>query len=115
MASKYIVVKFGDLIRDETMNIGVITYGDGVFCSQFLKNWDRIRAAFKSPQMLIDNALSRLNDIKTEEQLKAVMERTGPYTPFEFAEPRPSLDSAESTLRWAAKFFLIEDGVKNAP
>lgn len=114
MTSKYVVVHAGDLHREEHMNVGVLAWEVSEDLSQsavhvrLLQNWSRLVAAFPSIANIREDIEKRLQAIKTYGDLIAVIDRMGPYTPFEFTEERPSTLTADVLLVEIAPHFLVE-------
>jgi hypothetical protein len=116
--SKYVVVKFGDLHRGESMNVAVLAWDhEGgprtPVLQAVLKDWTRVHRAFSSVlpdhrATLQSNVLNRLNEINTFEDYQTALARMNPYTPFEFTDERPSLTTAQECLTEVAAYFLQE-------
>lgn len=114
MTSKYVVVHAGDLHREEHMNVGVLAWEvaedlpKSVVHLRLLQNWTRLVAAFPSIANIRDDIEKRLQAIKTYGDYVAVIDRMGPYTPFEFTEERPSLLAPDVLIVEVAPHFLVE-------
>jgi hypothetical protein len=112
-SSKFIVVHFGYLIREEHMNIAVLAWEhdkgpDTPVFMKFIDDWSHVQASFPrgASEELRHDVTQRLTAIKTYGDYQKVRDRMGPYTPFEFTDERASLATPESTLESMAKFFL---------
>ncbi len=112
---RYTVVKFGDLNREETMNIAVLVWEhaigpDAPVIQTVLEDWTRIAKAF--PQSGADGwvreeVIRRLAGIKTFGDYERTYSKMGPYAPFAFREPYPSIAYPEQTLTSMVKWFLV--------
>jgi len=107
----------GDLNRGEHMNCAVLAWdaalGDEApVTTHLLKDWSRIDAAFfeglttDSRTSIHDNIIERLTAIKTYADFRRVVDKMGPYTPFEFTEDRGSIVSPRETAADMAAHFL---------
>jgi len=114
---RYTVVKFGDLNRDESMNIAVLVWEhDDNMDTPVLQRmidedgWKRIAVAFPKSGAdgeVRDDVIKRIQSIKTYREALTEMARFGAYTPFEFRSPYASLESTEYTLNYMANYFLF--------
>lgn len=120
-SSKYVVVRFGYLVRDEHMNIGVLAWeheaGDEApVLQQLILDWGPIARAFPhsgADGWVRDEVIQRLSAIKTFGDYKKVLDKMGPYTPFEFSDERASIAFPEDTLRIGVQHFLAPYGEKH--
>jgi hypothetical protein len=110
---KYVVAMCGDLNRGERMNVAVLAWDTeqglaSPVSLRLLKDWTRVHAAFPSSfgDMIQKQVETCLTDIRTYADFKRTLDKTGPYTPFEFTEERGSLESPENTVIGTAQFFL---------
>lgn len=108
--SWYVVVRFGDISRGETMNIAVCAWEpkgpDSPVYLAMLQDWQRVRTAFPRPLDLEEDARKRLSTIRTSADLDSY--QFTPYTPFAFSERMPSTLPASELLKLAVKVFLVE-------
>jgi hypothetical protein len=114
MASKYVVVRFGDLNRGEHMNVAVLAWehdvgSDTPVYQRMISDWTRIQQAFPksgADGWVQEEVIRRISSIRTLGDYERTKSEVGPYTPFEFTEERPSMASAVDTLEAMWKFFL---------
>ena len=122
-ASRYVVVKFGDLHRGETMNIGILAWDHPIpfneppppetpVMQRIIEEaeWARIFEAFPRGYNaeLREDVVNRLQAIKTYGDYMHVWNRMGPYSPFEFTEERPSVGGAGDLLEAMWKYFFVD-------
>ncbi len=107
----------GDLNRGERMNCAVLAWDDEAGAEapvtvHILKDWSRVTSAFWSnlqataSESLRENIVERIASIKTLADFRKTIDRSGPYTPFEFTEERGSIVSPEETAGDMAEYFL---------
>lgn len=115
--TKYVVAMCGDLNRGERMNCAVLAWDDtlGVDAPvtvHIIKDWTRIHLAFFShlppsgSESWRENIIERISGIKILGDFRRVIEKSGPYTPFEFTEERGSTVLPEETAADMAEYFL---------
>lgn len=115
---RFVVVRFGYLIRGEHMNIGVLCWEhnagpDASVLQQLLTDWTRILQAFPgsgADGWVKDEVLGCLGAVKTYGDYERVLSKMGPYTPFEFSEEKGSLAFPEDTLAIGVEHFLSDYG-----
>jgi hypothetical protein len=112
-SSRYVVVKYGYVNRGETMNIAVMAWEHAKgptmpVYQRVIPNWDRINQAFPraGAEDFQEDAVRRLEAIKTVGDYEHVLLRIGPYTPFEFTDERPSTATPQDTLEQMSRLFL---------
>jgi len=113
---RYVVVKFGYLVRDESMNVAVLVWEHNIgpqapVLKKLIEEegWARIARAFPksgAEGWVREEVLRRLSEIETVADYQKALQRMGPYTPFEFTEERPSIAFLDDTLRLMAEHFL---------
>jgi hypothetical protein len=110
---KYVVVKFGYLVRGESMNVAVLCWEHGIgpeapVLRRVLDDWTHVMASFPRAggYELRDDVLKRLAEIRTYGDYVRVLDKMSPYTPFEFTDERASIGFPEDTIESMAKFFL---------
>lgn len=113
MASKYVVLQYGNVMTGEYLNIAVYSYDvdedKPKVYSKFLENWDRINAAFGKDYIFESILDSYLKKIDTKETLQECIKNSNsPYSSLMFTEPRASLTAAETLAEDMAKTFLVE-------
>lgn len=119
MASKYVVLQFGNVMTGEYLNIAVFTYDldedKPKVYSQFLENWTRVNAAFnlqgdKNSDPILESLMDHwLKKIETKDALQeAIKSANSPWSSLMFTEPRASLLPAESLVEDMAKTFLVQ-------
>ena len=117
MSAKYVVAMCGDLNRGERMNCAVLAWDytlgvEAPVTAHLVADWERIRTAFFAHlppgafEGLRDDIIQRLSAIKTLKDFRTTLEKSGPYTPFEFTEERGSTVSPEDTAASMADWFL---------
>lgn len=119
MASKYVVLQFGNVITGEYLNIAVYTFDidedKPKVYSKFLENWTRVNAAFnlqgeKNADPILDSLMSNwLSKIETKDALQeAIKNANSPWSSLMFTEERASLLPAETLVEDISKTFLVE-------
>lgn len=117
-SSRYVVARFGYLVREEHMNIAVLSWehnaGDQTpVLQQIILDWEPIARAFPgagADGWVREEVITRLEAIKTFGDYRKVLDKMGPYTPFEFSDERPSAAFPEDTLRSTVQHFLAPYG-----
>jgi hypothetical protein len=115
---RYTLAQFGNLNRSESMNVAVLVWEHGVgpdtpVLLKIIDDWGPIVRAF--PESGADGwareeVILRLSGIKTFGDYERLCEKMGPYTPFEFRTPYPSIAFPEATLHSMADYFLAPYG-----
>ncbi len=115
---RYTIAKFGYLNREENMNVAVLVWEHGVgpdtpVLMKLIEDWDPIVRAFPgsgADGWVREEVIRRLSEIRTFGDYERTCEKMGPYTPFEFRQPYPSIGFPEETLSSMAKHFLAPYG-----
>lgn len=126
MVCRYVVAQFGDLNRGEVMNVAILTWelppgsnGDARLKPPkdtpvhllLLNDWSRVFAAFPkwgNGETIKEIISDRLRALRTYSDFENAVEDAGPYTPYQFTEPRASTETAVECLVDVAKYFLVE-------
>ena len=113
MPAYYSVVQyFPEVIRDERINIGVMTFdqnSETVYC-KFLDNWDRVAHFVNNEHQLRfvkEWAESAMKDPWTASEIRKTIEKQGVYSTVWFRELAGSLRPASQLVEDMAKSFLV--------
>lgn len=128
MTSYYSVVRFvPSALAEEFINIGVLTFGDGIVRGKFLDDWGRVER-FADPRklanaqafqdwvlesMLPEGPSDRRLRPMSEETLKRIASQWGGSV--QLSEPRGSLLEPDALLEDIATTFLIEPPPSQLP
>jgi hypothetical protein len=121
VASYYSVVQYlPDPVIDERINVGVVTYGDGLLRSRFLRNWGRVSQFGAEDVGFLEEFASRVQDACAEQMpldlpgsepidQKAIERMAeGWINSIQLTKPRASLLSPDALLADVADRFLRE-------
>lgn len=115
MPSQYIVIKFGNVITGEYLNIGVATFEiltEQPIYFKFITKWDRICKTFGADitgDIFLNSIVADISTFQTKQELfDYIRGSSSPYCSLQFTETRASLEPAEQLLDWAFKTFIVE-------
>lgn len=112
MVSRGAVIRFGDPVRGEVLNVAVMTYESDdndttPIHLRMLEDWSRIFATFPELKEWGKEAtINTLHSIHTIADYREELERIGPYTRYRFDQESTSIGDAGSLADYLERFYL---------
>lgn len=118
MISRFVVVRSGDILREETINVAILMWvvslgSKAPVSMRILRDWSRLRVSFGwSDDVIQEGVVHQLSRIRIKDDYDHLRQELGHYSFFEFSEERCSLASPNEVLDNIAGFYLVEGSVR---